>query len=72
MMTTQTRWVAKFGGTSVANFDAMKRCAAIIAEQPNIKVIVVSAPSGVTDLLVRLSQPGLNQADMTADRKSVV
>jgi len=51
--------VAKFGGTSVADHQAMLRCAHIIKEQPNNKLIVVSASSGVTNLLVRLSQANI-------------
>ncbi|MCL9780513.1 lysine-sensitive aspartokinase 3 [Vibrio sp. S4M6] len=47
--------VAKFGGTSVANFEAMSRCAAIVENSPNTKLIVSSACSGVTNLLVELA-----------------
>ncbi len=47
--------VAKFGGTSVANFEAMSRCAAIIESNPNTKLVVSSACSGVTNLLVELA-----------------
>ncbi|MDN3617809.1 lysine-sensitive aspartokinase 3 [Vibrio gallaecicus] len=47
--------VAKFGGTSVANFESMSRCAAIIENNPNTKLIVSSACSGVTNLLVELA-----------------
>ena len=47
--------VAKFGGTSVANFEAMSRCAAIIENNPNTKLVVSSACSGVTNLLVELA-----------------
>jgi len=48
--------VAKFGGTSVADFDAMSRCADIILAEPNIRVVVVSASSGVTNLLVDITR----------------
>ena len=47
--------VAKFGGTSVANFEAMSRCAAVIENNPNTKLVVSSACSGVTNLLVELA-----------------
>lgn len=47
--------VAKFGGTSVANFDAMSRCAAIIESHPSTRLVVSSACSGVTNLLVALA-----------------
>ncbi|TLU66251.1 lysine-sensitive aspartokinase 3 [Thalassotalea litorea] len=48
--------VAKFGGTSVADFDAMVRCANIIINRSDIRVVVVSASAGVTNHLVTLSQ----------------
>ncbi|MDA9557798.1 lysine-sensitive aspartokinase 3 [Vibrio sp.] len=47
--------VAKFGGTSVASFEAMSRCAAIIENNSNTKLVVSSACSGVTNLLVELA-----------------
>ncbi|WP_114787514.1 lysine-sensitive aspartokinase 3 [Vibrio tetraodonis] len=47
--------VAKFGGTSVANFEAMNRCAAIVEQRPNTRLVVISACSGVTNLLVELA-----------------
>ncbi|PFG55185.1 aspartate kinase [Vibrio sp. ES.051] len=47
--------VAKFGGTSVANFEAMSRCASIIENNPNTRLVVSSACSGVTNLLVALA-----------------
>lgn len=52
--------VAKFGGTSLADVEAMRRCAAIIGKDPDKRVIVVSATSGTTNLLTE------------TDRKSVV
>ncbi|AYO10541.1 lysine-sensitive aspartokinase 3 [Vibrio campbellii] len=47
--------VAKFGGTSVANFEAMSRCSTIIEDNPNTRLVVSSACSGVTNLLVELA-----------------
>ncbi|HCE3020399.1 TPA: lysine-sensitive aspartokinase 3 [Vibrio parahaemolyticus] len=47
--------VAKFGGTSVANFEAMRRCATIIENNPNTRLVVSSACSGVTNILVELA-----------------
>ena len=43
--------VAKFGGTSMADATAMKRCASIVKGDPDKKIIVVSATSGTTNLL---------------------
>ncbi|OOR99197.1 lysine-sensitive aspartokinase 3 [Haemophilus paracuniculus] len=47
--------VAKFGGTSVANFDAMTACANIVMADPNTRVVVLSASAGVTNFLVELA-----------------
>jgi aspartate kinase len=46
--------VAKFGGTSMADATAMRRCAAIVNSDPDKKIVVVSATSGTTNLLTRL------------------
>lgn len=48
--------VAKFGGSSVADFDAMSRCADIVLSEPAIRLVVVSACSGVTNLLVEITR----------------
>jgi aspartate kinase len=60
--------VAKFGGTSVADFQAMLRCANIIKNNPNNRLIVVSASAGVTNYLVRLSQKDVS----VAEQKNIV
>ncbi|MDT0605283.1 lysine-sensitive aspartokinase 3 [Thalassotalea castellviae] len=52
--------VSKFGGTSVADHQAMLRCAHIIKNDPTNRVVVVSASSGVTNYLVRLSQANVS------------
>jgi len=52
--------VAKFGGTSVADYQAMLRCAHIIKNDTSNRLVVVSASSGVTNLLVRLSQKNVS------------
>ena len=46
--------VAKFGGTSVANIESITKCIEIIKDTSQVKVVVVSAQSGVTNLLVKL------------------
>lgn len=48
--------VAKFGGTSVANYDAMNRSADVVLADPNTRLVVLSASAGVTNLLVSLSE----------------
>ncbi|MDG6882685.1 Lysine-sensitive aspartokinase 3 [Phocoenobacter uteri] len=47
--------VAKFGGTSVANFEAMSACANVIASDKNTRVVILSASAGITDFLVELA-----------------
>lgn len=47
--------VAKFGGTSVANYSAMQSCAKIVISDPKTRVVVLSASAGVTNLLVALA-----------------
>lgn len=47
--------VAKFGGTSMADLTAMRRCASIVSSDPDKKIIVVSATSGTTNLLTELT-----------------
>ncbi|MFC0139490.1 lysine-sensitive aspartokinase 3 [Erwinia mallotivora] len=47
--------VAKFGGTSVADFAAMNRSADVVLMDPNVRLVVLSASAGVTNLLVSLA-----------------
>jgi len=55
--------VAKFGGTSVANYQAMLRCANIIKSNNANRLVIVSASAGVTNHLVRLSQKNVPEAE---------
>jgi aspartate kinase len=55
--------VAKFGGTSVANFDAMGRCSDIIVADKSVRIVVVSASAGVTNHLVALCKKGITPND---------
>ncbi|EJU9973854.1 lysine-sensitive aspartokinase 3 [Vibrio alginolyticus] len=57
--------VAKFGGTSVANFEAMSRCATIIENNPTTRLVVSSACSGITNLLVELANGVQDQTHRT-------
>lgn len=47
--------VAKFGGTSVADFEAMSACADIVMADANTRVVVLSASAGITNYLVELA-----------------
>ncbi|MCF2949916.1 lysine-sensitive aspartokinase 3 [Paraglaciecola aquimarina] len=53
--------VAKFGGTSVANFASMQNCANIIKNNSNTRVVVVSASAGVTNLLVDIAHTAMSK-----------
>ncbi|MCD5323502.1 MULTISPECIES: aspartate kinase [Pontibacillus] len=62
--------VAKFGGSSVASAEQLKKVASIITSDPQRKCVVVSAPgkrhSGdtkVTDLLIQLAERSYNGED---------
>jgi aspartate kinase len=57
--------IAKFGGTSVADYDAMNRSADVVLADDNVRVVVLSASAGVTNLLVALAQ-GLQAAERFA------
>lgn len=61
--------IAKFGGTSVADYAAMSLCAKIIADTPQTRIVVVSASAGVTNYLVDLSNKAFTteQIDSTLD-----
>ena len=47
---------SKFGGTSVADFDAMNRSADIVLSDANVRLVVLSASAGITNLLVALAE----------------
>ena len=64
--------VAKFGGTSVADFDAMNRSVDVALLDANTRVVVLSASAGVTNLLVALAEglePGERFAKLDAMRQ---
>ena len=60
MLQNQNLVVAKFGGTSVADYNSMSRCADIVLANKATRLVVVSASSGVTNLLVELTQANVN------------
>ncbi|QLE78449.1 aspartate kinase [Francisella sp. Scap27] len=51
--------VAKFGGSSVANISAINKCIHILNTHSDIKIVVVSAQSGITNLLEDLTTSNL-------------
>lgn len=53
--------VAKFGGSSVANYEVMQNCANVVLSNPNTHIVVLSASAGVTNLLVDLANGSLDE-----------
>lgn len=51
--------ISKFGGTSVKNFKSMQNCVNLVMRNRACKVVVTSAPSGITNNLVALGNGGL-------------
>ncbi|MBO6258554.1 MAG: lysine-sensitive aspartokinase 3 [Succinivibrio sp.] len=47
--------IAKFGGTSVGNFEAMTSSYRVVIANKNTKLVAISACSGVTNILVELA-----------------
>ena len=71
--------VCKFGGTSVASAEQIKKVASIVKSDPTRKIIVVSAPGKrfsedekVTDLLIRLAIAANNKEDIEVELEEVV
>ncbi|MBM7649305.1 aspartate kinase [Bacillus ectoiniformans] len=71
--------VCKFGGTSVASAEQIKKVASIIQADPKRKIVVVSAPGKrfdedikVTDLLIDLAAASLNKNEAEAELQAVV
>jgi aspartate kinase len=57
--------VAKFGGTSLANYAAMLNCAKVVTANPYTKVVVVSASAGITNILVELAHKALTKEEIS-------
>lgn len=71
--------VSKFGGTSVASADQIKKVVEIVTSDAARKIVVVSAPGKrfdedikVTDLLIELSEKSLNDEDTQNELEEVV
>ncbi len=71
--------VCKFGGTSVASAEQIKRVVAIIKSDPTRKIIVVSAPGKrfpedekVTDLLIKLASAAETNHDIEEELEAVI
>ncbi|MGD9426705.1 lysine-sensitive aspartokinase 3 [Pantoea sp. NSTU24] len=70
---SQTLIVAKFGGTSVADFEAMNRSADVVLQDANTRLVVLSASAGITNLLVALAegQPAAQRAVLLEDIRRI-
>lgn len=71
--------VCKFGGTSVANAEQIKKVANIVKSNPERKIVAVSAPGKrfgddikVTDLLIELADAALTNGDVSGKLQVVV
>ncbi len=71
--------VAKFGGTSLASADQIKKVCSIITSDPDRKLVVVSAPgkrfkedSKVTDMLIACAEAGLKKGFADNELQAVV
>lgn len=71
--------VCKFGGTSVATADQIRKVVDIVTSDSDRKIVVVSAPgkrfsddTKVTDLLIRLGEKALVSEDTESDLMEVV
>ena len=58
---TKALTIAKFGGTSVATYEAMQNCARIVVGNESTRIVVVSASAGVTNHLVSLAHTPMTQ-----------
>ncbi len=71
--------VCKFGGTSVASAEQIKKVAGIVKTNPERKIVAVSAPGKrssddikVTDLLIELAEAALLNGDVEQKLQNVV
>jgi len=71
--------VAKFGGTSLASAEQIKKVCAIITSDPERKIIVVSAPGKrfkddikVTDMLIACAKASLEKNDASQELADVI
>ncbi|MCE3021456.1 aspartate kinase [Staphylococcus pasteuri] len=71
--------VAKFGGSSVSNAKQIKKVLKIVNEDPERKIIIVSAPGKrskddikTTDLLIRLYEKAINNIDYQHKKQEII
>ena len=59
--------IYKFGGTSLGNATRMKSVADLITRDDKQKIVVLSAVSGITDALIRLSKATMAEGEQQLD-----
>jgi aspartate kinase len=64
--------VLKFGGTSVGNAERVREAARIVEAQPAPRAVVVSAASGVTNLLLDAARAAASDASRQADAVAAI
>ncbi|MBU1992902.1 aspartate kinase, partial [Patescibacteria group bacterium] len=64
--------VAKFGGTSMGNAQAIQSVANIVANTEGQKVAVVSATSGTTDVLIELGSQAVENGSWAQPLKTLI
>lgn len=64
--------IAKFGGTSVATYQAMKNCARIVAGNEATRIVVVSAQAGVTNHLVSIAHTPLTSEQIKDTCQAII
>ncbi len=71
--------VAKFGGTSLASADQIKKVCSIVTSDPERRLVVVSAPgkrfredTKVTDLLIACAKAGLEKGTAESEMQAVI
>ena len=71
--------VAKFGGSSVSTAEQIKKVLTIVNEDPERKIIIVSAPGKrhnddikTTDLLIRLYEKVLNKLNYESKKQEII
>lgn len=66
-----SRYVLKFGGTSMGSADAMRKASEIVRSTKGEVVVVVSAMSGTTDALIALGRKALAGGDWVRSLEAI-
>ncbi len=59
-------WVAKFGGSSIRDAQAMKSCALVVKQRPEVGLVVISATYKTTNQLEKMAQMAWRGEDTNA------